>query len=257
MLRIPPEATTLNTTKQQDIKFVEWSNDESENSFDLRFLIAHIETSKARKPQLMDIGGGNGKCAEVTSRALAESHVDVIDVSPLAREHFTRSPSCSLMFGDFLSLPFSKKYDFIIMRTVLHHMVGRTERESLDRQIATLQKAKGLLVPGGSIFITENFYVPLVGADTTGRLIFELTKLQTVARVTRLLGANTAGEGVRFRSKAAWDSMLSDVGLEQVDELTSDTWGQTMPLWQKVPLLCRGRFQRIVRCVVRSSAPPS
>ena len=138
-----------------------------------------------------------------------------------------------------------------MMRTVLHHMVGRTERDNLNRQIATLEKAKGLLMPGGSIFITENFYVPFVGADLTGRLIFELTKLQTVARVTRLLGANTAGEGVRFRSEAAWDSMLSDTGLEQVDELTSDTWGQTMPLWQKLPLLCKGRFQRVVRCVSR------
>ena len=44
--------------------------------------------------------------------------------------------------------------------------------------------------------------------------------------------------------------MISGVGLTQVDELTSDEWGQTMPLWQKVPLLCRGRFQRVVRCVV-------
>ena len=126
----------MNTPKLQDIKFVEWCNGESEESFDLRFMIAHIGKSEARRPQLMDIGGGTGRCAEVASRALAESHVDVVDISPLAREHFTRSTSCSLMFGDFLSLPFSKKYDFIMMRTVLHHMVGRTERENVDRQIA-------------------------------------------------------------------------------------------------------------------------
>lgn len=247
----------MNTGKQQDIKFVEWSEGEDENSFDLRWMTAHIQKNKP-EPQILDIGGGTGKCAALVSEKIPGSHVDVNDISPLAKEHFTDSPSCTLLFGDFLALPLSKKYDFIMIRTVLHHMVGKTERENVERQIATLEKAKALLAPGGSIFITENFYTPMVGSDITGRLIFEVTKLQAigpvpVSGITRRLGANTAGEGVRFRSAAAWTSMLVRVGLQEVDSDTDATWGRSMPMWQKVPLLCRKRFQRVVRCVVRPS----
>ena len=247
-------ATKQDHYKKQDEKFVEWSKDATEKSFDLKHIIAflhdQIETSENNPPnvdrplRLLDVGGGIGLVAKVLSQALG-AQVDVIDPSPLARDGFVESPKTRFHFGDYLTCNLSEPYDAILFRTVLHHFVGSGFAETSRLQSQGLAKAKQLLRPNGlkRIVVVENFYEPFLKQDLTGQLIYAVTSLRHLEALTRRLGANTAGEGVRFRSLASWRELFSQQAL-QIEKLWRDPdWGERMPWWQKLPLVCDQRYQ--------------
>ena len=240
--------------KKQDEKFVEWSREVTEESFDLKhiieFLKNQVNTSEKALPQfdhplrLLDVGGGIGSVAMVLSQALG-AQVDVIDPSPLARENFVESPGTRFYFGDYLKCDLPAAYDAILFRTVLHHFVGAGFAETRRRQTDGLAKAKQLLKPNGlqRIVVVENFYEPYLHQDITGQIIYAITALSHLEALTRRLGANTAGEGVRFRSLASWRGLFSQQSLHIEKFWRDPDWGERMPLWQQLPLVCDQRFQ--------------
>jgi len=115
----------------------------------------------------------------------------------------------------------------------------------LRLQIAALIKIRSeILADHGTIFITENFYESIFGYDLPGRIIFLLTKLTWPSTIFRWFGANTAGEGVRFRSFEAWSSIFKKSGFNIYSCFIKKKW--YMPLWQKIPFLCKHRYQALV-----------
>lgn len=59
----------------------------------------------------------------------------------------------------------------------------------------------------------------------------------------RLLGANTAGEGVRFRSSRSWKKLFDKVGLLKISEASPAKWGDKIRFIDKLFLLISSRYQ--------------
>ena len=231
--------------EKSDAKFIEWSAGTTTRSFDVVALAARIGGMPLRPVRILDIGGGIGAFAV----ALVEScpgrdvHVTVLDPSVSAVPHRRVHPRVDYVTGTVdAHLPVGP-FDMVVLRTVVHHFVARRLAATDRTQVDALSRVRGLLGPGGTVCVMENLYEPMIGSDTTGRLIFRVTANRLVALPARLLGANTAGEGVRFRSRASWLEVYGQAGLELVEETVRPRWGATMPAWQRWPLLCRSRRQ--------------
>ena len=110
-------------------------------------------------------------------------------------------------------------------------------------QMKFLKKAADMLNDGGILFVEENYYEGWGSSDITGKLVFFWTKMKFIQGVVRFLGANTAGEGVRFRSSQSWSKIFDQVGLNSISEFIHPTWGTKMPFFQKLLLMCAHRYQ--------------
>lgn len=240
--------------RQQDSMFLTWSKYVDELSYDLQEIVKYgletlIDNDSSDQLRFLDVGGGIGRAAALVANADERISVDVVDPSPLAEDHFEDHPKTKLIEGDFLRVELDGRYGAVLFRVVLHHLVAPlespTDASTRANQLEALRRAKALLRPGGVICVLENYYEPIVGTDTAGRLIFEATRSKAIASVTRRLGANTAGEGVRFRSQKAWTSISDEAGLSLLERVQSPVWGKASPLWQNLPLLVRERHQAV------------
>lgn len=238
--------------KHQEYKFVEWSKSVTEENYDVNRILEEIESNNLTSINVLDVGGGVGSVAGVIARADPRCVVDVIESSTLACNSFLLHERVNLLRGDYLATIFSKKYDYIIFRTVLHHLIDQSEFETREIQVEALIKARKNLAIKGTIFVLENIYKPLFGNDLTGRIIFLLTSSKKFAWLFRIMGANTAGTGVRFRSLAAWEKLIIESGLRIEPQFKKQQWG--MPLWQRVPLLCIDRYQILIELKTNHSS---
>jgi 2-polyprenyl-3-methyl-5-hydroxy-6-metoxy-1,4-benzoquinol methylase len=231
-----------------EIKFVEWSESINKDSPNLKSTITVLNRYlNLNKIIGLDIGGGIGKFSEIICQEINNCKITVVDNSQLAKDSFISSKNVKLNYCDFFQyLGTDEKYDFVILKTVLHHFVDNTSSSTHLKQVKGLTISRNLLKDTGILIIEENFYEPIWGDKITGAIIYYLTKLKSIEKITRKLGANTAGEGVRFRSFNDWKNMLNSLDLEVEEVIIPSNWGKSFPIWQKIPLFCKKRFQAIL-----------
>jgi SAM-dependent methyltransferase len=242
---------TLNATgttafKHQEIKFVEWSQEAKASDYDIAYIVNALKSIPRPEISVLDVGGGIGSVGKVLADASGAVSVDVVDNSALAKKHFLRHSRLRLVYDDFLNIRSLKKYDAIIFRTVLHHIIGDSSRATLAAQNKAIRKARDLLADDGKLLIIENFYDPVISEDISGEIIFQCTKLKTFAPIVRRLGANTAGEGVRFRSLKSWLEMFRAHQLVMSGNIVMEKWNSPLPAWQRLPLLLRNKYQALI-----------
>jgi Methyltransferase domain len=230
--------------KQHEYMFVEWSNDVNLESYDIERIVAMVKASGKKTVRIADIGGGIGKVASVLADNLPNAIVDVIDNSELAVRDFILHKHTNIVFDNFLTMNVTQKYDYIIFRTVLHHFVAENEAETTRLQSLALDKTREMLNDDGNVFVMENFYEGIPLHDFTGRMIFELTVMKATANLFRNLGANTAGEGVRFRSYDGWNKLFAKAKLYPQNNMSREEW--SMPMWQRLPFMCKERYRGLV-----------
>ncbi len=230
-----------------DEKFIAWSKSTLRDDFDVTELSDYIDSIDASSVQGLDIGGGIGAFASTVAERCNNKNlkITVVDPGVDASEQRIEHPGVDFVLAPFDSFNSDTKYDFIVFRLVLHHLIGEDSATTLRTQREALVKAKSMLSESGVVFVIENFYEPWIGQDFTGQLIYSLTSSKAVEGITRRLGANTAGEGVRFRSAESWKTLYDNLDLKIVSEQTNPRWGIDMPIWQKLPLLCKERYQAI------------
>lgn len=232
--------------KQSEYMFVEWSQDIRERSYDVVQVARLLRDLPGETLKGLDVGGGIGRYAQLICDQEPRSHITVLDKSELAVNDFVDDDRLSLQACDFFNFSPSEKFDFVIFKTVLHHFIDDSEKTTEQLQREALRKAHSMLKPGGVVLIEENFYQGITGDDIPGRMIFFLTRQRWLAALTHRLGANTAGEGVRFRSFHSWLSILESEGFGLRSVFQSPTWGHSWPMWQQLPLFSSGRFQGIL-----------
>jgi SAM-dependent methyltransferase len=251
---------TLNQTsapafKPQEVKFVEWSQEAKPGDYDIAYIVKALKSINKPEIRVLDVGGGIGSVGRVLAETSDKVHVDVVDNSSLAKKHFLRHARLRIVYDDFLNVRTDKRYDAIIFRTVLHHIIGTSSRKTLEAQHKALAKARDMLADDGKLLIIENFYDPVVSDDISGEIIFQCTRLKTFAPIFRRLGANTAGEGVRFRSLKSWLAMFKAHRLEVAGDIVMEKWNSPLPAWQRLPLLLRKKYQALIELRKESQSP--
>jgi len=168
------------------------------------------------KGVVVDVGGGVGYFARNLSRQTG-CKVRVIDsnVPSIERVRALGEKNIEGVVGDALAPEVRGDEGVICFNLILHHLVGRNDRETRDLQkkaICAWRNASTF------IFVNEYIYESFFGS-LSGRIIFEITSSQflsaiaaVVARAIPSLRANTFGVGVRFRSNREWIDLFEECG---------------------------------------------
>lgn len=169
----------------------------------------------------LDIGGGNGVFCDKVLAAFPQASAVLLDNSEYLvalneiRENKTivcdSVENVTALFQD-------KKFDVIFLNLVLHHFVGNSYQATYQNVVNTLNNLKPLLSENGVVYIMEDIYNGLIFDSLPSFLIFTLTSSKKMAKITKRLGANTAGTGVCFRSEKQWKRIIDKCGYEIIRE---------------------------------------
>ena len=168
--------------------------------------------------RFLDVGGGSGRFTDRLLAAYPKAHGTILDNSPLllgkntshSRKHIIEDSAEHMHRLD-------RRYDLVFFNWVLHHLVGDDYRQSLAHIEHALRAATGLLTPRGRISVFENVYDGLIVGNAPGRIIFGLTSAKAISPLIHRLGANTARVGVCFQSKAGWERILGNAGIDSLE----------------------------------------
>ncbi|MEH2101704.1 MAG: class I SAM-dependent methyltransferase [Nostoc sp.] len=165
----------------------------------------------------LDIGGGNGIFTDRILQKYPESVGTIIDnanvLLELNKPHIRKT--LLLASVEELNNIFQEqtKFDLIFFNWSLHHFVKSSYSETRRIQYEALIYARNLLSENGYISIFENIYDGIVFTKLPSYLIFYLTSSKILASTMKKMGANTAGCGVCFLSKAQWEDTITNAGL--------------------------------------------
>jgi ubiquinone/menaquinone biosynthesis C-methylase UbiE len=174
---------------------------------------------------LLDVGGGNGAFVDRVLRTYPDAVATVLDISEYMLDRNVPHARKTMLRKSVADLPqLRDRYDVVAAHWFLHHLVGRTYRETLANQREALRSMARLLTPRGRISVFENNYAGWISDSLPGYLIYQLTASKTLAPVTRRLGANSAGVGVCFQSREQWRQAFRDAGLDCLGYVEPDVW---------------------------------
>jgi SAM-dependent methyltransferase len=187
------------------------------------FLDEHLDPASIGA--ILDVGGGNGRFLDqLLERFPSASAVIVDNFQPMLdrnQPHPRKHAVCSSAYSLVAALG-GRRFDLITINVLLHHLVGATAAETREQQRAVLASLPSLLKPGGRILVYEQCFEGWLPGVEPGALIWKVTRIRQplLQRAIFRLGANTAGTGVAFRSRAAWRALFGESGLRIVDERT-------------------------------------
>ncbi|MBN3879170.1 MULTISPECIES: trans-aconitate 2-methyltransferase [unclassified Nostoc] len=165
----------------------------------------------------LDIGGGNGIFTDRILKNYPESVGTVIDNASILLELNKPDIRKTLLLASVEELnnicAENTKFDLIFFNWSLHHFVQDSYHETRKIQYEALINACNLLSENGYISIFENIYDGIVFTKLPSYLIFYLTSSKILASTMKKMGANTAGCGVCFLSKAQWEDTITKAGL--------------------------------------------
>lgn len=209
---------------------MKYLNEESLLEFDIDFRdwpkykkILQEQLTLEEPKRLLDVGGGNGLFMDNLLELYPDGSGVVMDYSNFMLEKNIASSKKTLKKGsatELHSLFRNDQFDLITINVLLHHLVADTEETTKENVVSCLAGAKEILAFKGRIFVYEQFYDKWFPGPEPSRLIYLLTriKFRPVAKWLRKFGANTAGVGVRFRSRKNWKEIFKETELTVVAE---------------------------------------
>jgi hypothetical protein len=120
------------------------------------------------------------------------------------------------------------------MNWILHHLVDDSYSKTTENVKTLLRDISQILNSDGKISILENMYDGWAFDNLPGHMIYHLTRAKTLEQFVRILGANTAGTGVCFRSKKAWLKLIENEGMRTLRYSDYDKW--RVPFYRKLLL---------------------
>lgn len=109
-----------------------------------------------RGKTILDVGCGDGTDAEIFSKEYGLSCYGI----DIYRHQYIHRSSIKYKLGSIFRIPFKRKFDYIFLHDVLHHIDEQKQRRL--KHIEALGNLKSILKPGGWIIVVEgNRYNPI------------------------------------------------------------------------------------------------
>jgi ubiquinone/menaquinone biosynthesis C-methylase UbiE len=131
---------------------------------------------------LIDIGCGSGNVLQFVRDSTPVENLVGMDVSESYLTQVKERLKCDTVLGSILDdsviATIANQFDFAVMGSVLHHLVGRTRKQSRRRAKQAISNALRLLKDGGYLLIYEPTFYPSSVMDAvfyTKKLIAMLT----------------------------------------------------------------------------------
>lgn len=187
-------------------------------------------SAKQHTDKIIDVGGGAGFFAKAIQDRLAIK-VRVLD-SDAQSVLFCHQADIDAIQGNALNPPIVGDDNVVCFNLILHHLVGKSEEETLNLQCRALSVWHSNV---SAIFVNEYIYESFVINDISGGLIFRITSSPLLSMLGSLIGkfvpslkANTFGVGVRFRSHAEWQRIFASMGFDVVDTVKGKEEGVSL-----------------------------
>ena len=227
--RPPAEVNMVVDTSHPTRSKLLFLNEQQNAAFDTEFHAAEeleakfllLERLSEGKPfEILDLGGGNGLFVDQLLARFPNSHATILDVSASLLAKNSPSDRKQLIHSSIELIPdilAGRRFDYITLNWVLHHLVGNSYRACGENCLNTLIQCRERLKPNGLLIVTENMFDGYLGSNLAAYIIYAITATRWPWFV-RFAGRffNTAGVGVCFRSRRAWRQMFAQAGFDVV-----------------------------------------
>jgi SAM-dependent methyltransferase len=118
---------------------------------------------------LVDLGCGAGNTLAYLKETTGITDVGGVDVSKRLLERAHDELGCTTYHGSIFDRDFvlglGRRFDFAVLAAVLHHLIGRTRKESRTLARRALANSADLLEPGGHLVVHEPTFSPSLAMD--------------------------------------------------------------------------------------------
>ena len=145
----------------------------------VKFAIDVIKDHGKRDSSLVDVGCGVGNVLKFIKEETSIGGLCGIDVSQACLEKASKNAGCETFLSSVTDTAFMesfpKKFDFVLLMGVLHHLVGKTRKDSKLRAMLAVANALKLLKTGGHLMLVE----PSLYPSFANGLVFYVKKAAT------------------------------------------------------------------------------
>lgn len=147
------------------------------DSFVIPHVLTWLKNKKTRGPlHIGEFGGGAGQLLNKIRLSYPKAtytNVEIVgDYKRFLVSKHIRFVKGSILHPDFPD----NSFDVLIMRDVIHHLVGKSWKETLRNQQCALGQLQRMVKPGGAIFIEELTNT----SEPATRMMYELSRLNAV-----------------------------------------------------------------------------
>lgn len=177
----------------------------------LKFITEHCRVNSS----LVDIGCGTGNILKYIKDHTHIEHLYGIDISENYLEKTQENVGCQTLQGSILDDDFaesiSNKFDFAILAAVLHHLVGKTRKQSRINASIAISNALKVLKPGGHLLIWEPVFYPEFMMDAVFYAKRFMTKF--TSRRIQILGRlnNIGAPVVSYFTSEQLEGLFADI----------------------------------------------
>jgi SAM-dependent methyltransferase len=152
----------------------------------LRFVFDSLNRVARPGQSIVDIGCGTGNTLAHLKQAM-RLELCGIDVSAVCLKKAAEVSGCETLQGSITDDRFvssvGQRFDFAILAAVLHHVIGKSRRESKALAKKAVANSFRLLKPDGMLFILEPTFSPRLSMD----LIFWVKRAITTITSNRVM----------------------------------------------------------------------
>jgi 2-polyprenyl-3-methyl-5-hydroxy-6-metoxy-1,4-benzoquinol methylase len=152
----------------------------------LTFIACELARLASCSASLLDLGCGTGNTLAFLRESTGIRDLYAIDVSTKCLEATQARVGCPTYEGSILDddLPgrIGRQFDFVIVAGVLHHLIGRTRRESKRYAKSAVHHALDMVSHGGYLVVMEPIFYPPMAMDA----VFYIKKLMTIVTSRRI-----------------------------------------------------------------------
>ena len=164
-----------------------------------REIFDFVNKERKENASLIDVGCGDGTVLKAFKKETDISELTGMDIADNYLQLAQEKVACKTFQGSILDSDLikkiDKKFDYVVIGAILHHLIGKNREESQNLAKQALKNSFDLLSPEGYLIISEPTYSPKKSMDIVFNIKNFITKF-TSDRINILGYDNNIGAPV-------------------------------------------------------------